>query len=88
MGKAKYEYQRTCSRCGDVRFLPAELVEAKPRKQALMVGWATPLVGKKRQALRAEKAVVDLQNVQLAEAQRCPACGSGAHTDERVALEA
>lgn len=83
---ANYEYKRTCARCGHVRYVPADLAEAKPRKQAKMVGWATPLVGKKRQTVRAEQALVDAHNQQLTDSQRCANCGSASYSEERVSV--
>ncbi len=83
---ADYEYQRTCSRCDARWFVPAEIAEAQPRKQAKMAGWATPMVGKKRQAIRAEQALVDAQNANLAASRQCPSCGSSSFTEERVAI--
>lgn len=86
MRKGRYEYRRTCSRCGNTRFLPADVVEAEPVKHAKMVGWLTPVVGKKRQLIRAEKAMIEAQNVNLADVNRCPECGSSAWEQERVSI--
>lgn len=81
---AKYEYARTCSRCQNEWFVPAAIAEAKPRKQARAVGWMTPIIGSKRQTLRAEAAMIDMQNAELAKSQQCPACGSSAHKQKKV----
>lgn len=83
---AGYEYKRTCDRCGAERYVPADIAEAKPRKQAKMSGWATPLVGRRRQELRSQQALVDMQNATLEQARQCPQCGSSAYSEERVAI--
>lgn len=77
-----YEYRRTCSQCGAVRFAPAELVEAKPKK----IPHARNYVGKRYQVRRTEQTIVASHNAMLAEANRCGSCGSSAFTDERVTL--
>jgi hypothetical protein len=81
---AKYEYARTCNRCQNEWFVPAAIAEAKPRKQARMVGWMTPLFGAKRQQLRADAAMIDMQNTELAKSQQCPACGSSAYKQQKM----
>jgi hypothetical protein len=55
-------------------------------KQAKMVGWATPMIGKKRQTIRAEQALVERHNADLAQSKQCPSCGSSAFKDKRVKL--
>lgn len=85
MGKG-YEYARTSQRCGKQWYVPADVAEAKPRKQAKMAGWLTPIVGAKRQELRAQQAMVAMQNQQMAQAGQCPQCGSSAYNEQRVSV--
>ena len=81
-----YEYQRTCQRCQTTWFVPAEIGEAKPLKKAKGAGWFTPIVGAKRQALRADAALIEQQNRDLTAAGQCPQCGSSAFQQERQDL--
>lgn len=76
------ELKRTCTRCGREWYVPTDA--APPRKQAKAVGWFTPIVGKKRQAIRAEQALVDMQNAQSVDATRCRECGSGEYSEVLV----
>jgi hypothetical protein len=79
-----YEYERTCNRCGTIRYVPAEVAEMRPRKQAKAVGWATPLVGKRRQQIRADQALVDAHNRAISQANQCPNCGSTSYAERRT----
>jgi hypothetical protein len=79
-----YEYKRTCTRCQTDRYVPADIAERKPTKQAKAVGWATPIVGKKRQQIRADQAMVNFENQQATEAARCPQCGSASYNEEQI----
>lgn len=82
----KHEYSRTCKRCQAQWFVPAVIAEAKPRKQAKAVGWFTPIIGGARQKLRAEAAMIDVQNQELARSQQCPQCGSSSYEQEKVSI--
>jgi predicted nucleic-acid-binding Zn-ribbon protein len=81
---AKHEYSRTCKRCQTQWFVPAAIAEAKPRKQARLAGLTTPFFGAKRQQLRAEAAMIDMQNAELAKSQQCPQCGSSAYDQKKI----
>ncbi len=82
----KHEYSRICRRCQNQWFVPAAIAEAKPRKQAKAVGWLTPIIGGARQKLRAEAAMIDMQNQELARTQQCPHCGSSAYDQKKVSI--
>jgi predicted nucleic-acid-binding Zn-ribbon protein len=81
---AKYEYARTCKRCQTQWFVPAAIAEAKPQKQARLAGLTTSFFGAKRQQLRAETAMIELHNQELAKSQQCSACGSSAYNQKKV----
>jgi hypothetical protein len=82
MGKKQpTELQRTCGRCGHVWYVQAD---AKEIKQAVGTGWATPLFGKKRNELRAQRAQIELANAKVAEAGRCSGCGSSSFSETEV----
>ncbi len=82
----RYEYQRTCSRCSTSWYVPVEIAEAKPGKQAKAAGWFTPVVGAKRQALNAARAMVEQTNAAIASSGQCPSCGSSAYTQAKLQI--
>lgn len=79
-GAIQNEVGRTCNRCHTTWYT----TPTPPIKQAKAAGWATPLIGKKRQTIRAEQAMVALLNQQAAQDQRCPGCGSTHYTEEQT----
>jgi ribosomal protein S27AE len=83
---AKHEYARTCKRCGDQWFVAEDVAKAKPRKQARMAGWFVPIVGARRQQLRADGAMIALHNQELAKSRQCPACGSASFDERKVRI--
>jgi hypothetical protein len=81
MGRPKTEFERTCKRCSTVRYVSHDALKAT--KQAKAAGWATPLVGRRRQELRANQAVVEQQRQA---AETCPQCGSSAYEQREVPI--
>jgi predicted nucleic-acid-binding Zn-ribbon protein len=81
---SKHEYQRTCHRCGTDWFVNDQTAKAKPKRQARMTGWMTPLFGAKRTELRAQAAQIEMFNVELAKLQACPACGSRSYRQQKM----
>lgn len=77
--KRKTELERTCKRCGTVRYVSPETI-----KHPKGVGWATPLVGRKRQEIRANQALIEQQRQA---AETCPQCGSSAYDEREVPVE-
>ena len=76
------EVRRTCDRCGVVRYVPVALATAKPQKASRLAGWLTPVVGRSRQQLNAERALINDHNARIAEERRCRSCGSEQYTEE------
>ncbi len=76
------EVRRTCTRCGSVRYVPVAVARAKPQKASRLAGWLTPVVGRKRQQLNAERSLIADHNARIAEERRCRSCGSEQYTEE------
>jgi predicted nucleic-acid-binding Zn-ribbon protein len=78
--RRKTELERTCKRCGTVRYVSHDVAKVKQAKAA---GWATPVVGRKRQELKAHQALVEQQRHA---ADTCPQCGSSAYDEREVPI--
>lgn len=48
--------------------------------------WYVPVVGAKRQALNAARAMVEQTNAAIASSGQCPSCGSSAYTQAKLQI--
>ncbi|MBA3875647.1 MAG: hypothetical protein C0498_01700 [Anaerolinea sp.] len=78
------EYRRTCRRCGVVRYVPVAIATAKPQKASRLAGWLTPVVGRRRQQVNAERSLIADHNARIAEERRCRSCGSESYDEEEA----